>query len=190
MNIKEIEFTEKADTFTNYTYKPQLKTLGPKYGKLLPKIKQHLEAVDGAIVRSAIDKDQNYEFDIDSMLVSLSVDDLIEGVTQKEGYASEITPRLAAVIDTTLTPELIEEGYVREIVSKIQTMRKDAGFEVQDKIIFSTTNNDIIGMIVSDNQDTIKDETLANDIIYSEIEGYTKEWKINDQTVTFFVKKV
>ena len=189
LNIKELEFTEKADSFTNYSYKPQLRTLGPKYGKNLPGIREYLETTDGSEIRDCIEKGMNYEFMINDVLISLSEDDLIENITQKEGYVSEITSRLAAVIDTTLTPGLIEEGFVREIISKIQTMRKEAGFEVQDHIGFAYSNNDMISKIIEKNAEIIKEETLATDILNKKIDGYEKEWDINNETVKFYVKR-
>jgi len=189
LNIKELEFTDKADSFTNYTYKPQLKTLGPRYGKLLPGIKKHLEEADGSVIRGSLEKGHDYEFDLNGTRISLGADDLIEGVTHKQGYVSEITPRLAAVLDTALTPVLVEEGFVREIISKIQMMRKDAGFEVQDHIYLSYNGNELIKDIIEKNSEVIADETLSDKIDDSFENAFTKEWDINGEKVTMGVKK-
>lgn len=189
LNIKQLEFTDKADSFTQYSYKPQLKTLGPKYGKLLPGIRTHLEEADGLIIRACIEKNEPYVFDLQGKEISLYTEDLLEAVKQKEGYISEITPRLASVLDTTLTQELIEEGYIREIISKIQTMRKEAGFLVQDKIIIGYTGDAVVSETIKANEEIIKDETLCVKITGYQSVGYEKVWDINGKEMKFFVAK-
>lgn len=122
--------------------------------------------------------------------VVLEKDDLLIDTAQVEGYVSESDNNITVVLDTNLSPELIEEGFVREIISKIQTMRKEAGFEVMDKIVVNVSKNDSIIKVVTDNLDEIKAEVLANEIVFDKIEGYSKEWNINGEKVTLGVEKV
>ena len=188
LNVKRVEFTDDVSSFTTYTFKPQLKTVGPKYGKLLGKIRQTLSALDGNVAMTTLKNEGKLTFDYDGETVELTEDDLLIDMTKKDGYVSENDNNLTVVLDTNLTPELIEEGFVREIISKIQTMRKEAGFEVMDKIVVYASGNDKIQTILCDNKEAIMAEVMANDIVEGQ-DGFTKEWNINGEQVTLGVKR-
>lgn len=190
LNIKEIIFTEDANTFTTYKFKPQLKTLGPRYGKLVSKIGQLLTEVDGEEVMKNFDEGKELNFLIDGTEISLSKSDLLIEVAQKEGFMSETDREITVVLDTNLTPQLLEEGFVREITSKIQTMRKEAGFEVQDHIKLFYKDNDKIVDIINRNKELIAGEVLAKELAEGTSEGYSKDWNINGETVNMTVVKV
>lgn len=189
LNVKEMIFTDDAKHFTQYRLKPQLKTLGPKYGKLVPQIGKYLSEIDGFEVVEGFKRGQNYSFDLNGSLIELSEQDVLVDVVQREGFVSETDRDVTVVLDTNLTPELLEEGYVRELISKIQTMRKDAGFEVQDHIRLYYSGNAVIAGIVSRNMDFIAEEVLADKV--SEGTGdYSKEWNINGEIVTLSIEKI
>ena len=190
LNVKTVEFTDDVSAFTSYSFKPQLKTVGPKYGKVLGKIKAALAELDGNKAMEQLNAEGALKFDFDGTEVVLEKDDLLIDTAQVEGYVSESDNNITVVLDTNLSPELIEEGFVREIISKIQTMRKEAGFEVMDKIVVNVSKNDSIIKVVTDNLDEIKAEVLANEIVFDKIEGYSKEWNINGEKVTLGVEKV
>ena len=190
LNVKEIIFTDDASYFTQYKFKPQLRTLGPKYGKLVPKIAEKLNSLDGNSVMDAFKKGDSIEFEIDGTQVKLAETDVLIEVTQKEGYVSDSDRDSTVVIDTNLTEELLEEGFVREIISKIQTMRKEAGFEVQDHIKFYYESSDKICTIISKNKDLIADEVLGEEVSQGKTDGYTKDWNINGEKATFTVVKI
>ena len=190
LNVKTVEFTDDVSEFTSYSFKPQLKTVGPKYGKVLGKIKAALAELDGNKAMAQLNAEGALKFDFDGTEVVLEKDDLLIDTAQVEGYVSESDNNITVVLDTNLSPELIEEGFVREIISKIQTMRKEAGFEVMDKIVVNVSKNDSIIKVVTDNLDEIKAEVLANEIVFDKIEGYSKEWNINGEKVTLGVEKV
>lgn len=190
LNVKEIAFTEDADKFTEYKFKPQLRTLGPKYGKLVPKIASALKELDGNEAMEKFKNGQKIELSIDGNEIELAEDDVLVEVIQKEGFVSESERDITVVLDTNLTPELIEEGFVREIISKIQTMRKEAGFEVQDYINLYYGENDKIAGIIQRNSDLISEEVLAEKITEGNSEGYSKEWNINGEKVRLAVEKV
>lgn len=190
LNVKKIEFTEDARCFTVYKFKPQLRTLGPRYGKLVPKIGQLLTEVDGNDVMERFGRGERISFELDGTVVELAESDMLIETAQREGFVSESDRDITVVLDTNLTPELVEEGFVREIISKIQTMRKEAGFEVQDHIRVFYRDNDTIAGIMERNRALISDEVLADDIQYGSGEGYSKEWNINGESSTFTVKKV
>ncbi len=190
LNVKTVEFTDDVSAFTSYSFKPQLKTVGPKYGKVLGKIKVALAELDGNKAMAQLNAEGALKFDFDGTEVVLEKDDLLIDTAQVEGYVSESDNNITVVLDTNLSPELIEEGFVREIISKIQTMRKEAGFEVMDKIVVNVSKNDSIIKVVTDNLDEIKAEVLANEIVFDKIEGYSKEWNINGEKVTLGVEKV
>ena len=189
LNVKGVEFTDDVRDFTTYTFKPQLKTVGPKYGKLLGGIQKELAAVDGNDAMDELNEKGAIHFDINGNDVELTKEDLLIEMIQKEGYVSENEGNVTVVLDTTLTPELIEEGFVREIVSKLQTMRKDAGFEVMDRIMVYARDNEKIAQILTDNKEGIMKDVLADDIIIGSIEGFEKEWNINGEQVVLGVKK-
>lgn len=189
LNIKEVEFTDDVRAFTSYSFKPQLRTVGPKYGKFLGKIKEALANLDGNKAMDQLNAGETLKFDFDGTEVVLEKEDLLIDMAQVEGYVSEGDNAVTVVLDTNLSDELIEEGFVREIVSKIQTMRKEAGFEVMDKIIVNVDKNDKIKTIIEDNLDEIKSEVLADNVEFDRINGYEKEWNINGEKVTFSVEK-
>ena len=190
LNVKTVEFTDDVSAFTSYSFKPQLKKVGPKYGKVLGKIKAALAELDGNKAMAQLNAEGALKFEFDGTEVVLEKDDLLIDTAQVEGYVSESDNNITVVLDTNLSPELIEEGFVREIISKIQTMRKEAGFEVMDKIVVNVSKNDSIIKVVTDNLDEIKAEVLANEIVFDKIEGYSKEWNINGEKVTLGVEKV
>ena len=189
LNVKCVEFTDDIREFTSYSFKPQLKTVGPKYGKLLGGIKAELEALDGNKAMDTLNAGGNIEFSVNGENVSLSKEDLLIEMVKKEGYVSENDNVMTVVLDTNLTDELIEEGFVREIISKIQTMRKEAGFEVMDRIKVYSKNSDKIAEILNRNKEELMSEVLADDVIIGETLGYEKEWNINGEDVTLSVMK-
>ena len=190
LNVKEVKFADDVESFISYSFKPQLRTVGPKYGKLLNGIRTALSEIDGTAAMKALRDNGVLVLDIDGNRVELAEEDLLIETAQSEGYVTETDGETSVVLDTNLTPELIQEGFVREIISKVQTMRKEAGFEVMDKIIVYAKDNDKIMDIMKANQDEIKREVLAENIVLGEAEGYTKEWNINKEAVTLGVSKV
>ena len=190
LNVKEVKFADDVESFISYSFKPQLRTVGPKYGKLLNGIRTALSEVDGTAAMKELRDNGVLVLDIAGNRVELAEEDLLIETAQSEGYVTETDGETSVVLDTNLTPELIQEGFVREIISKVQTMRKEAGFEVMDKIIVYAKDNDKIMDIMKANQDEIKREVLAENIILGEAEGYTKEWNINKEAVTLGVSKV
>ena len=190
LNVKQAEFKEDVSEFTSYSFKPQLRTVGPKYGKQLGGIKKYLSEVDGNAAMAELKEKGAITFEVDGVTVSLAEEDLLIDMAQTEGYISQQDNYVTVVLDTNLTPELIEEGFVREIVSKIQTMRKEADFQVTDKIVVYVANNEKIAEIISRNADSIKEDTLAVTIEIGTMSGFTKEWNLNGETVTFGVTQV
>ncbi|MCR5106743.1 MAG: isoleucine--tRNA ligase [Lachnospiraceae bacterium] len=189
LNVKSVEFTDDVREFTSYNFKPQLKTVGPKYGKLLGGIRNELDALDGNAAMEKLKSEGSLKFDIRGEEVVLAEEDLLIEMVQKEGYVSENDNQVTVVLDTNLTEELIEEGFVREIISKIQTMRKEAGFEVMDKIIVYEKGNAKIEEVLSKCRDAIMKDVLAVEVVTGETEGYEKEWNINEEKVVLGVKK-
>ena len=189
LNVKQVTFTDDVRAFTSYTFKPQLKTVGPKYGKLLGRIRQTLTEIDGSAAMDELNEKGQLAFDFDGQEVVLTKDDLLIDVAQKDGYVTEEDNYVTVVLDTNLTPELIEEGFVRELISKIQTMRKEAGFEVMDRINIFQDNNDHIAEIFKAHADQIKSEVMATDIFLGRTGGYAKEWNINGENVMLGVEK-
>ena len=189
LNVKEVRFVDDASSFISYRVKPQLKTLGPRYGKLLPKINQYLagEGVGNAVV-AAHNRGESYNFDIDGTEISLADEDVLVSTEENAGFVTVTEHDLSVVLDTNLTPELIEEGFVREIVSKVQTMRKEAGFEVTDHIVLSHHGNSLIEGIFARHGAEIAADTLA-DSIKPGASGYVKDWEINGESVTLGVEK-
>ncbi len=189
LNIKEVEFTDDVRAFTSYSFKPQLRTVGPKYGKFLGKIKEALASLDGNSAMDKINAGEPLTLDFDGNEVVLEKEDLLIDMAQVEGYVSEADGDVTVVLDTNLSDELLEEGFVREVISKIQTMRKEAGFEVMDKIVVNVANNDKVKDVVERNIDEIKSEVLADNVEFDTIKGYEKEWNINGEKVTLSVEK-
>ena len=190
LNVKEVKFADDVESFISYSFKPQLRTVGPKYGKLLGGIKQALTDIDGTAAMKELKSNGVLKLDINGNDVELTEEDLLIETAQTEGYVSESDGETSVVLDTNLTPELIEEGFVREIISKIQTMRKEAGFEVMDKIKVYAHGNDKIQEVMKAHEDEIKSEVLADEMVLGETDGYVKEWNINKEAVTMGVKKL
>ena len=189
LNIKEVCFTDDIEGFVSYSFKPQLKTVGPKFGKLVGGIRNALANIDGSAAMAELKSSGKITLDIDGNTVELAEEDLLIESAKVEGYISESNANATVVLDTNLTPELITEGFVREIISKVQTMRKEAGFEVMDKIILYAADNEKICGILADNKNEICSEVLANDIVLGKTDGYVKEWNINEEKVTMGVVK-
>ena len=189
LNVKKITFTGDVRQFTNYIIKPQLRTVGPKYGKQLGGIRKYLSSVDGNEAVDTLTKDGALKFDVNGTEVVLTQEDLLIEPTRVEGYVSQSDSKLTVVLDTNLTPELIEEGFVRELISKIQTMRKEAGFEVMDHIRVYCEGNDRIADILGRYGNQISGSVLANDIVIGRAGGYAKEWNINGEKVILGVEK-
>ena len=190
LNVKEVVFKDDIADFISYSFKPQMRTVGPKYGKLLNKIKTTLSELDGNKAMAELKSTGELKLDIDGEEIVLLEEDLLIDMAQMEGYVSESDHTITVVLDTNLTPELIEEGFVRELVSKIQTMRKEAGFEVMDKVRVYAKDNDKIVDIMKNHGDEIKSEVLAEDIVTGETKGYEKEWNINSEKVTMAVERI
>ena len=190
LNVKEVKFADDVESFISYSFKPQLRTVGPKYGKLLGGIRQALTDIDGTAAMNELRTNGVLKLDINGNDVKLTEEDLLIETAQTEGYVSESDGETSVVLDTNLTPELIEEGFVREIISKIQTMRKEAGFEVMDKIVVYAHGNDKIQDVMKTHEDEIKSEVLADEMVLGETDGYVKEWNINKEAVTMGVKKL
>ena len=190
LNVKGVEFTDNIENFISYTFKPQLKTVGPKYGKLLGGIKAALSGLDGNKAMAELRSCGELKLDINGNEVVLSESDLLIDTAQMEGFVTESDNNLAVVLDTNLTEELIEEGFVREIISKVQTMRKEAGFEVMDKINVYVKDNSVIEDIMKTHADEIQSEVLAQSITMDTTKGYEKKWNINSEEVILAVEKV
>ena len=189
LNVKNVTFTQDVRDFTSYTFKPQLKTVGPKYGKMLGGIKAALENLEGNAAMDELNATDALKLDINGQEVTLFREDLLIESAQMPGYVSENDNGITVVMDTNLSEELLEEGFVREIISKVQTMRKEAGFEVMDKIAVSYEGTEKAEKVFADNASTIADETLALEVTKAAPAGYTKEWKINGEAVTIGVEK-
>ena len=189
LNVKSVEFKDDVEEFVSYIFKPQLKTVGPKYGKLLGKIKEALSSLEGHAAMNSLNETGSLEFDFDGEKVSLAREDLLIESAKNDDFVTEGDNKTTVVLDIRLDEALIEEGFVRELISKIQTMRKEAGFEVVDHILLSKSVNDIISYIINKNEDIIKNDTLADEIIYNNVEGYTKDWNLNGENTSLGVSK-
>ena len=190
LNVNEVVFTDDVRDFTSYTFKPQLRTVGPKYGKQLGGIQKHLAALDGNAAMDELNADGALKFDVDGVAVELTKDDLLIDMAQKEGYVSQEDNRMTVVLDTNLTPELVEEGFVYEIISKIQTMRKESGFEVTDHIRVSINGNDKLSEIAQKNKEAISSKVLADELTSGMEYGVSKEWNINGENAVIAVERV
>ena len=189
LNVKNVKFTEDVRDFTSYNFKPQLKTVGPKYGKMLGGIKAALDSVDGNAAMDEVNETGALKLDVNGQEITLFREDLLIETAQIEGYVSENDNGITVVLDTNLAPELLEEGFVREIISKIQTMRKEADFEVMDRIRVTYGGSEKAETIFAKYADEIAGEVLANEVAKAEPAGYVKEWKINGEAVTMGVEK-
>ena len=190
LNVKGVEYLDDVSEYTSYTFKPQLKTVGPKYGKQLGAIQKYLAGVDGNEAMASLKENGAITFDANGVEVSLTTEDLLITMAQKDGFAADADGNVTVVLDTKLSPELIEEGFVFEIISKLQTMRKDSGFEVMDRIEAAFSGNDKIEEVIKKNADAISDKVLANALKYEETFDGAKEWDINGEKLTISVKKI
>ena len=190
LNVKEVKFANDVESFISYSFKPQLRTVGPKYGKLLNGIRTALAEINGTEAMNELRSTGLLTLDINGNKVELSEEDLLIETAQTEGYVTEADGDISVVLDTNLTPELIEEGFVREIVSKVQTMRKEAGFEVMDKIHIYAKDNDKILELMKNHKEEIMSEVLAEDMTLGTTDGYVKEWNINKEPVVLGVAKM
>ena len=190
LNVKSVEFKDDLSDLVSYVFKPQLKTVGPKYGKQLGDIRNALSSIDGTAAKAELDRDGSLTLNLESGRVVLSEEDLLISTAQKEGYFTLSDRGVTVAIDTVLTPELIDEGFIREIISKVQTMRKEAGFNVMDHIRITLSGSDKVSDIISRKSADIAGDTLADSIEVSETRGYCKEWDINGETVNIGVEKI
>ena len=189
LNVKNIKFTDDVRDFTSYTFKPQLKTVGPKYGKMLGGIKVALDAVDGNAAMDEVNETGALKLDVNGQEITLFKEDLLIDTAQMEGYVSQNDNGITVVLDTNLTPELLEEGFVREIISKIQTMRKEADFEVMDRIRVTYNGTEKAEAVFEKHAAEISGEVLADEVVKAEPAGFIKEWKINGEAVSMGVEK-
>ena len=190
LNVKKVTFTDDVSSFTDYIFKPQLRTVGPKYGKFLGQIQQALAGLNGSQAMAELKAKGSLTLDSVNADVVLYEEDLLITMTQQEGYVTEGDNEVTVVLNTNLTPELMEEGFVRELISKIQTMRKEAGFEVMDNIRISYRAEETIDRIFQSYGTQIQSEVLAVSIRSDAVKGYEKEWNINGEKVTLGVEKV
>lgn len=190
LNIKNVEFTDEVDGFVNYTFKPQLKTVGPKFGRQLNDIRAALSSLNGTAAKSELDSTGKLTLNLPSGTVELTAEDLLIETSQKEGFYTVSDKGVIVSIDTVLTPELIAEGVARELISKIQTMRKEAGFNVTDHITVKLAGEEKILDIAQKMCDDITKDTLADSLTLGEPEGFTKDWDINGEKLTIGIKKV
>ena len=189
LNVKSVEFKDDVEEFVSYSFKPQLKTVGPKYGKLLGKIKEALSSLDGHAAMKSLNETGSLNFDFNGEKAVLGREDLLIDTVKNDNFVTEADNKVTVVLDIRLDDELLEEGFVRELISKIQTMRKEAGFEVVDHITLSQNGNDRIAEIIKKNEAVIKNDTLADEIIYNNVEGYTKDWNLNGEHTSLGVSK-
>ena len=190
LNVKKVEFRDDVRDFTSYTFKPQLKTVGPKYGKCLGGIQKYLASVDGNEAMDTLNETGSLKFDVNGTEIELTKEDLLITIAQKEGYMAQADGGATIVINTTLSEDLIEEGFAAEVISKIQTMRKDSGFEVMDHIAVSLDGNNHVADIVMKNKDSIATKVLADSIVTGETYDICKEWNVNGENIKISVKKL
>ena len=187
--VKNVKFTDDVRDFTSYSFKPQLKTVGPKYGKMLGGIKAALNDIDGNAAMDELNATGALKLDVNGQEIELFKEDLLIDTAQIEGYESVNDNGITVVLDTNLSPELLEEGFVREIISKIQTMRKEADFEVMDRIKVTYEGSEKAEAVFEKNNTLIAGEVLADEVVKAQPAGYVKEWKINGEAVTMGVEK-
>ena len=188
LNVKKITFTDDVRNFTSYSFKPQMRTVGPKYGKLLGKIKGLLANLDGNSAMDELNASGALKFDVDGTEVVLTKEDLLIDTAQIPGFVSEQDKNITVVLDTNLTPELVKEGMLREVASKIQTMRKEADFQVTDHIIIYVADNAEMEALMTEHAEEVKGYVLADEIVTGSMDGYSKSWNVNGHKVTLGVK--
>ena len=189
LNVKSVEMREDVKEYTSYSFKPQLKTLGPKFGRQIGEIKKLLSELDGNKAMDELNETGVLKLELSSGEVGIAKEDLLIETAQVEGYVSMNDYGITVVLDINLTPELVEEGFVREIISKIQTMRKEAGFEVMDMITIYLADNEKLEELVARKKEMLLTDVMATDVVTGSTDGYTKEWDINGEKVTLGVKK-
>ena len=189
LNIKSVELIRDAGAFMSYAFKPQLKTVGPKFGRQLGEIREALAALDGNAAKAQLDANGVLELALPSGTVSLYPEDLLIETTQTPGYYTVSDHGITVAIDTTLTPELVEEGFVRELVSKLQTMRKEAGFEVMDTITVYADGNEKLQKLMEKNADSMLSDVMATALHTGTLAGYQKTWNVNGEEITLGVEK-
>ena len=190
LNIRQVEFTDDISGFISYTFKPQLKVVGPKYGKLVGGIRGYLSSLDGAKAMEELKSQGSLKFEVQGTQVVLAEEDLLIETAQMEKYVSDSYGEVTVVLDVELTEDLIEEGFIREIVSKVQTMRKEAGLEVTDKIRVSAAGNERIEKLMQSHEEEICREVLAEKMGLGDTSGYEKSWNINSEKVTLGVERI
>jgi isoleucyl-tRNA synthetase len=190
LNVKEVVFTDDVRAFTSYSFKPQLRTLGKRFGKKLNALKEALATLDGNKAMDELNEKGTLTILLDGQEEALEKDDLLIDAAQQEGYVSGSDHGVTVVLDTNLSSELLEEGYVLELISKLQTMRKEADFEVMDHIHVTLEGNDKLKEILQKNEATVKTKVLAEDISYETAKGFTKEWNINGESVILGVERL
>ncbi|MBQ1312814.1 MAG: isoleucine--tRNA ligase [Blautia sp.] len=190
LNVKEVKFIDNVESFISYSFKPQLRTVGPKFGKLLGGIRKALSEINGIAAMKELKENGVLSLNIGTEKADLLEEDLLIETAQTEGYVTESDGDVSVVLDTALTPELLTEGFVREIISKVQTMRKEAGFEVMDRIRLYAQGNDRIEEILKSHGEEIRKDVLADEIILGSTNGYVKDWNVNKEQVTIGVEKI
>lgn len=190
LNVKDVVFREDVSDLTSYSFKPQLRTVGPKYGKQLGGIRKYLSEADGTKAMNELKAEGAIKFEVDGVEISLTEEDLLIDVAQKAGLVTEGDNCVTVVLDTNLSPELVEEGFVYEVISKIQTMRKDVNFEVMDHIKVAVNGNAKIAEIVEANKEAISEKVLAGEIVTDTELATMKEWNVNGEKVTIGVEKI
>lgn len=189
LNVKTVEIIDDIDKFSGYSFKPQLKTLGKRFGKRLNDLKEVLSKVDGAKVMKELKDTGKVTLNVTGVDEELSIDDLLYEATQVEGFETQSENGFTVVLDKHLTPELIKEGFIRELISKIQTMRKEAGFDVMDKITVYANGNNKLENLMNEEKSGILTDVMANDIVTGSIKGYNKKWNINGEELELGVEK-
>ncbi|MBR5230615.1 MAG: class I tRNA ligase family protein [Clostridia bacterium] len=191
LNVKNVEFIQNAGQFVSYDLKPNFFTLKARYGRFLGRMRGEMQKLDGAAVVAAFDKGETVTFTIDDTEIVLTKEDVLVEAVKKEGFTSQVEGALTVVLDTNLTEELIEEGYAREFVSKVQSMRKDAGFDVTDRIAITCSCGDKLMKALEKGRDIILSGVLADSLTLGEAAGEAvKEWDINGESATIGVKRV
>ena len=190
LNVKAVEFTEDVSAFTDYSFKPQLKTLGRRFGKNINAVREILANINGPAAMAELREKGTLTINVEGVDEALNEEDLLIETKQSDDFETNSDKGITVVLDKRLTPELIEEGFVREIISKIQTMRKEANFEVMDNIRVSCEGNDKIAEIIAKNSDVIMSEVLCGEVITTAAQGTTKEWNINNEKVVLGVEKM